>query len=65
MSIKLLAFVALGPVSGPIAAFALHSARRGQWWRVAASGAALIAFYTVAPALLAALLGYDAALLSR
>jgi len=53
---KLMAILAIGPVSGPLLFYAYHCARKRQWWRVAASLSLLGAFYVLAPALLVRLL---------
>lgn len=59
-----LPLLALGPVTGPLTGLGLHYARGGRWLLASACWAGIGVFWLVVPPLTAALLTYDAHLLS-
>lgn len=51
-------FLLLGPVTGPLAAYALICARRGRWVRVALCGLGIAGFWIGGPMLATAEVRY-------
>lgn len=50
---RILLWLALGPVSGPLAALAYNAAKRGRYGLSALYASGIVAFYIAAPYLLA------------
>lgn len=55
---RLLPWLALGPVTGPLACLAYNAARRGKWGLAVLCIGGIVAFYIGAPTLLALELHY-------